>query len=151
MTAVAKSAYSSAQDDYASQQVDSLASPQEFTAPHTNEFSFNPFQDGRGNLTIITQRRAARLNAASIDNSEYEKLLNERANLVKSKFSDCLSAKQERRLRFVHWSLDRIQDARQGEAFDELESMIELYERVGQDIQNLLSRLDQNSGNRRKR
>ena len=97
---------------------------------------------GDKRLESINIRRAARINAAHINENEFEKLLTERHALLRMKFDEGLDKSQERRLAFVRWSLDRIQDARHGAALDELESAVAQYEMIGDEINALIKSLD---------
>lgn len=102
-------------------------------------------------LEKINIRRAARINAANIDEREIESLLGERQALLRARFDGGLDRAQQRRLAFVRWSLDRIQDARYGGALDELESAVAQYEMIGDEINALIKSLDRYQGNRGRR
>lgn len=110
------------------------------TSSSLDRFSFSDIS--RDGVYGIARRQAGRLNAASIDEDEFVSLQNERKTLLQQKFDGGLTKAQERRLNLVRWSLDRIQDARDGHALDELESAVEWYERVGHDVQRLISQLE---------
>lgn len=96
-------------------------------------------------LTALANRRAARLNASAISPKEYESFLKERKDLVKKKYAEGIDAKEKRRLAFVDWSLDRIEDAKFGHALDRLEGATALYEKVGRDVQGLIGALNEHS------
>ena len=122
----------------------------EATGTLADEQDVNPLRK-LPSVRAIAQRRAARLNASSIDQREVEKLLEERGQLLHKKFSGGLEAHEERRLNFVRWSLDRVQDARHGHVLDDLETAVEMYERLGADIDRLLRQLQENVMNNRRR
>jgi hypothetical protein len=88
-------------------------------------------------LYAITAQRAGRLNAANISQQEHDMLLSERARLIEKKFSGGLSRREEHKLEYVRWSLDRIEDARHGEAVDALDSAVMRYERFMEDLTQL--------------
>jgi hypothetical protein len=100
-----------------------------------------PSRNGDDSLNAIAAKRAGRVNAASIDEKEVEQLLEERATLINKKFDTGLSKAETRRLALVRWNLDRIQDARHGEALDDLEAAVSLYEQIGHEITNLMHEL----------
>ncbi len=111
-------------------------------AASTANVSFmRPARKGDDRLNAITARRAGRLNAASIKEDEVERLFAERAAFLNKKFSSGLTRSEERRLALVRWNLDRIQDARHGEALDNLEAAVTLYESLGEEISHLMSEL----------
>ena len=89
----------------------------------------------------ITARLAGRMNAASVSPAEHRDLLREREQLLKKKYGNGLSPRETRRLDYIRWSLDRIEDARHGQALDELESRVELYERFEVDLRRLIADL----------
>lgn len=101
-------------------------------------------------LYAVTSRLAGRLNAASISPGEYEKLLSERQALLDKKLNGEISRKDAIRLDYVHWSLDRIEDARYGYELDALESSIGRYEQFLKDVQNLTNQLSGQKSGRRK-
>lgn len=106
---------------------------------------------GDVSLNAIAARQAGRVNAASIKDSEVERLLEERKALVSKRFDCGLTKTEERRLALVRWNLDRIQDAKHGVALDALESAVSLYESIGAEISQLLENLDSYSSKTRRR
>ena len=68
----------------------------------------------RGEVYATTARLAGRLNAASISEEEHTALLEERQLLLDKVFDGTISRKEEIRLDYVRWSLDRIEDAKHG-------------------------------------
>lgn len=107
------------------------------------------FEDSR--LQAITSRRAGRLNAASVSDREVEELLNERRDLVAKMFEDSLTPTQERRLNYVRWSLDRIEDARHGEKLDELDLAVARYESLSEEIVYFAQQLQMHAPSRRRK
>ena len=67
---------------------------------------------------------------------------NERNALVRKKFCAGLTPKEERRLAFVSWQLDRIDDAERGHQIDQLEKLIEAHERLGSTIKDSLKAIE---------
>ncbi len=98
--------------------------------PHTEAFA-------------VTARIAGRINAASIPQAEYDAALAERRKLLDKKLGIGLTPKEENRLKYVRWTLDRIEDARDGHVLDMLESALERYEQFNAEIQGLRAQLDQ--------
>lgn len=86
-------------------------------------------------------RNAARINAASTSDEEYQRLLKERARLVQQKFSGELSLEGAARLEYVRWSLDRIEDAKHGYVLDRIEDAVIRYREALQDLQGLRANL----------
>jgi hypothetical protein len=98
----------------------------------------------------IASRMAGRLNAATISDEDYEALLKERQDLLDKKFDKTISRQEEIRLEYVRWSLDRIEDARQGHVLDALEGAISEYENFLLDIRSLQEDLQQHLKRKRK-
>jgi hypothetical protein len=86
-------------------------------------------------------RLAGRLNAASVSDDERRALLSERAFLLNKKFETSLTKAESRRLEYVRWSLDRIEDARTGMQLDMLESRVGEYEDFLSEIKTLQDRI----------
>lgn len=86
-------------------------------------------------------KTAGRINASKISEAEHRSLLEERHRLVAAKFENGLSRRQQNRLKYIDWSLDRIEDAKHGLHLDMLEAKLELYERLANDIASLRSDL----------
>jgi len=90
----------------------------------------------------VTARLAGRINAASVSQEEHTQLLKEREQLLDKKFASGLTPKEANRLKYVRWSLDRIDDARSGVVLDMLENAVVRYEKFQSDIQSLLRQLE---------
>jgi hypothetical protein len=88
----------------------------------------------RGSVFASSARAAARINATSISQAERQALLDERQALLDKLFGGDITSEDERKLEYVNWSLDRIEDAENGFALDALESQIEAYEHIANEI-----------------
>ncbi|MGO9049120.1 MAG: hypothetical protein ACLQFW_19940 [Xanthobacteraceae bacterium] len=84
---------------------------------------------------------AGKINAASISDVELRELLRERKRLLTKKLGGKITPRESNRLQYVRWTLDRIEDARDGYILDALESSVSRYEQLAQDLTNLYSRL----------
>lgn len=92
-------------------------------------------------LDIEAIKTANRINTRKIPKNEKEKLIDEHARLVLRQFNQGVSKKEERRLVFVRWQLDRIEDAEHGEYLDFLEQVGTQQERLAKQINRLLGEL----------
>jgi len=106
------------------------------------------FTFSRG-LVAQASRRAGRLNAASISGQEVENLLSERQLLLDKKFNGTMTQLESNRLDYVRWSLDRIEDAREGHSLDALEAWVSQYEQFRADLEVLQRDLLDAKGRRR--
>lgn len=88
-------------------------------------------------LYAVTSRIAGRINAASISESEHKSLLQERQTLLNKKFNGTITRKESNRLEYIRWSLDRVEDARHGQALQVLESSVAQYEQFLADLRSL--------------
>ncbi|WP_315728842.1 hypothetical protein [Bradyrhizobium sp. SZCCHNS2015] len=82
-------------------------------------------------------RLAGRLNAAAIAPDEVNALLAERASLLQKKYESSLTKREINRLEYVRWSLDRIDDAKNGFALDRLDSAVSEYEHFLGEVKTL--------------
>jgi len=57
--------------------------------------------------------------------------------LLDKKFSGTITRKEENRLEYIRWSLDRVEDARHGEALERLEDAVRQYEDFLSDLRYL--------------
>lgn len=89
-----------------------------------------------------TSRLAGRLNAASISDEEHKALLDERQILLDKKLYGAMTRKESNRLEYVRWSLDRIEDAKHGQALDILEGYVARYEQFLSDVRVLQADLE---------
>ena len=107
------------------------------------------FDKSVSDLTSVSSKRELfsvseikKLNRAitrRISSKDEADLFDEHNALVEKKFRDGLSQKEERRLIYVRWQLDRIDDAKHGEYLDILESMVAEREHFAQQIGYLLN------------
>lgn len=88
-----------------------------------------------------TARQAGRRNAARISESEENALRDERRRLLEKKFDGGLTRKEANRLQYVRWSIDRIDDAREGLALDALDAAVQRYEALGDEIDSLVRQI----------
>jgi hypothetical protein len=95
-----------------------------------------------GSLYAATARSAGRINAASVSEEEYKNLLGERQKLLDRKLSGTISRKEEIRLQYVRWSLDRVEDARHGASLEALESAVAKYEQFLTEVEQLKSQIE---------
>lgn len=72
---------------------------------------------------------------------EVKSLVDERNILVMKRTKAGLTRDEERRLTYLRWQLDRIDDAQYGEILDIFEKTAEEYERFASDIDSLLTQL----------
>jgi hypothetical protein len=94
---------------------------------------------------------AGRINASNISQEEHDSLLKERQDLLAKKFNGEITRKESNRLEYVRWSLDRIDDAKFGEAFDSLDAAVSRYEEFLREIRDLQSKLVAATVNQRQR
>lgn len=99
----------------------------------------------------VTSRIAGRLNASNVPEAEHKSLLRERQMLLDKKLGETITRKEENRLEYVRWSLDRIEDAKYGHTLDALEDRVRSYEMLLSDIRNLQNQLDQHVQHNRQR
>ena len=118
---------------------DSGAGDKSGWAIHDSNLTIGPIKEPSlsGFVNADTSRRAGRLNAASISKEKQEALLRERANLVEKEFLGQIDRLQRNRLAYVRWQLDRIEDAKFGPYYDQIESAVERYEYFLAEIQSL--------------
>ena len=71
-----------------------------------------------------------------------KKLISEHQNLVRKKYGDGLSRREERRLNLVRWELDRIDDAEIGPQMNVLEAFTDANEQFAHEIEKLMNQLN---------
>jgi hypothetical protein len=86
---------------------------------------------------------AGRLNASKASAKEHDTLLAERQSLLDKKFEGTITRKETIRLEYVRWSLDRIEDAKHGEALDVMESHVAQFEQFRTYIERLEQQLSE--------
>ena len=87
-------------------------------------------------------RLTARMNASAATETERAALLAERASLLDKKFANTMTREESSRLDYVRWSLDRIDDAKHGEALDNLETKIGEIKKLSDELHGLFSQLE---------
>jgi len=96
-----------------------------------------------------TARIAGRINATSVSDEEHRALLSERQTLLDKKLEGTISREQSNRLEYVRWSLDRIEDAKHGQALDLLEGHVARYEHFLAEVETLAFDLQRAAKKRR--
>ncbi len=99
----------------------------------------------------VTSRIAGRLNAANISDAEHSSLLRARQALLDKKLGGTITRREENRLEYIRWSLDRIEDAKYGHTLDLLEDRVRAYEQLLSDMQFLRSQLETHTHQNRHR
>ena len=85
---------------------------------------------------------AGRVNAARASQEEHENLLSERQGLLDKKMAGTITGQELNRLEYVRWSLDRIEDAKYGQALDILEGYVVQYEHALSEIRKFEENLN---------
>jgi hypothetical protein len=117
--------------------VDGAASSALSTPAHLPEVtSYDP-------VYAETSRIAGRINAASISELEHDNLLREREALLKKKFDGAISRREQNRLEYVRWSLDRVEDAKYGNVLEALDTAVTRYENILDELKVLGIRLEE--------
>jgi hypothetical protein len=106
------------------------------------EFRIPEF-DSQRQLYASATKRAGRINALSISESEENALLAERQALLDKALNGSITRAETCRLEYVGWQLDRIEDARSGITLDMLEDAVNAYERLAADIQSFRDQLNE--------
>jgi hypothetical protein len=86
---------------------------------------------------------AGRINAANISDNELREFLRERKRLLTKKLEGKITRRESNRLEYVRWTLDRIEDARDGHVLEMLENSVAQYEHLAEDLNGLLARLEE--------
>jgi hypothetical protein len=94
------------------------------------------------NIDSQMAKRAGRMNASAISPEEERALHTERLELLKKQLTTQLTRRELNRLQYVRWSLDRIEDAKSGEAMDVLERRIAQYEQFAEQVKDLQMQLE---------
>jgi hypothetical protein len=98
--------------------------------------------DRQPDATHEVARIAGRLNASVVSDEERDAFLAERSDLLDKFLAGTITRKEEIRLEYVRWSLDRIEDARHGPAMDRLEGQIEEFRKLAASLSGLHSNLN---------
>ncbi|WP_125469937.1 hypothetical protein [Caulobacter vibrioides] len=92
--------------------------------------------------SAATARLAGRIVASQTTDAELDELHRSRHAILDKLELGSLSRRDEIKLKYIEWQLDRIEDARYGMSLDILEGMIEKYEAFAVDIHQLKADLD---------
>ena len=87
-------------------------------------------------------RIAGRINAAHISDLDFDQFLRERTRLLDKKLDETITKRESNRLEYVLWTLDRIEDARTGQALEALEGYVNHYEAFLTDLHSLQVQLE---------
>jgi hypothetical protein len=101
--------------------------------------------------SAAASRIAGRLNALSIKPEEHQAWLNERQLLLDKEFAGTITPRESNRLKYVCWSLDRVDDARYGHDLEMLETAVSRFEQLQADIQGLQKQLSEHLPGRKSR
>lgn len=120
-----------------------LASPTRGADIHTmSEVASPDFSRYNGARSSSTALATARMSARQVDPSEVDRLMSEHRRLAQQKILGVFSHRDEVRLEYVRWSLDRIEDAVSGAELDMLSAEVALYRQLGKDLQSLRESVD---------
>ncbi|THV13863.1 hypothetical protein [Rhizobium rhizophilum] len=108
----------------------------------SNAGSFETPNFAPKSVYAVTSKVAGRLNATAVSAAEHQALLDERQKLLDRKFSGEFTRRDENRLAYVRWSLDRIEDAQYGPELDKLEEHISQYENLLGEITKFTAQLE---------
>jgi hypothetical protein len=100
---------------------------------------FSRYNGARSSSTALA---TARMSARQVDPSEVDRLMSEHRRLAQQKILGVFSHRDEVRLEYVRWSLDRIEDAVSGAELDMLSAEVALYRQLGKDLQSLRESVD---------
>lgn len=103
-----------------------------------------------GEVYAVTSRLAGRINAANVSEDEHKSLLRDQQVLLDKKLDGTITRKDENRLEYIRWSLDRIEDAKFGQELDVLDDYVNRYEKFLKEIGNFEERLRQQLPKKRK-
>ena len=113
----------------------------------TPEISFEGFPSG---LTTENIKKINRAFTKRIPLEIEEDLIKERNQLVRKKIKEDLTKREQIRLTFLRWQLDRIDDAKHGEHLDLLGRIVEAQEEFTEEIGMLLSQIGVGQSKERK-
>jgi hypothetical protein len=114
----------------------------------TSEIEFPEFGAYTG-TRAETVRIAGRMVAAQASEAEQQAFLGERQELLNKLFAKTLTRREEIRLEYVRWSLDRIEDAKHGSDLDRIEDSIGRYESFLEELEQFKAALNRASKARR--
>jgi hypothetical protein len=112
--------------------------------PSTKEMStlLERLDDPSGGLPSDAIRKINRLVTSLAPEAERQKILQERNELVRRQFKGGISEREEKRLEFLRWQLDRFDDADRGEALDRLEIITQTHEKFAKELTSFLDQVN---------
>lgn len=120
---------------------DTRAAPTGYESVSTDPINLPDF--ARYDAAFAAASKAAgRINAASISDAELGELLRERKRLLMKRLDGKITPRESNRLQYVRWTLDRIEDARDGYILEALEDSVARYEQLAEDLTELYSQLE---------
>lgn len=87
---------------------------------------------------LVHQSRAT---AAEASDEEVAALFTERKALLTKVFAKTATRKERARLELVRWHIERIEDAKHGDAFDQFSRLTRLYGQVSERVQQVVDEL----------
>jgi len=114
----------------------------------TSEIAFPEFSAHAG-TPVETVRIAGRMVASQVSQAEHQAFLAERQELLDKLFAKTITRREEIRLEYVRWSLDRIEDAAHGSDLDRIEDSITRYEHFLEELDQFKGALKRASKSRR--
>jgi hypothetical protein len=101
----------------------------------------DPWLGATGEFSPDNIRKINRAITRKIPEAEKKRIIHERNQLVQKQFKAGLSIKEKRRLKYVRWQLDRIDDAESGEFLDYLEKLTEGHEKFAKELNGFLTQI----------
>jgi hypothetical protein len=114
----------------------------------TSEIEFPEFGAYTG-TRAETAKIAGRIAASQVSEAEYHAFLQERQDLLDKLLAKTITRREEIRLEYVRWSLDRIEDAKHGSDLDRIEDSITRYEHFLEELDQFKVALDRAAKSRR--
>ena len=108
----------------------------------TNISTLESLREEFGEVSPYTIKKINREITSKIAPSEREKILEERDGLVNKTFKVGLSAKEERRLTYIRWQLDRFDDVETGEFLDYVEEVTKSHEKLANELKGFLGQIE---------
>jgi hypothetical protein len=127
--------------DKTSTRTEPLYFTEKTTRPQNVSTLADPLREGVGEFSPDNVRKINRAITRKIPEAEKKTIIHERNQLVQKQFKVGLSTKEETRLKYVRWQLDRIDDAESGEFLDYLEKFTEGHEKFAKELKGFLGQL----------
>jgi len=99
---------------------------------------------GNGSRTRFSPEDIRHINrfiTRQVSDEAKDALIEEHKSLVNKMFQEGLSEREKRRLTFVRWQLDRIDDANEGYVLDALTEFVEEYEAFAENIKEIIKKI----------